>query len=486
MEQKNIFIGVTLALVMALLLVTVALADTIKTDGDTLASSLNPSVNDCTVAHTFSGQSRIDFAGGQHFASGAELSITITYDDGITATGPSSTTLPNPWDSGGFHIFDGISTTVPAGTANGTYKVYVTASGAKSTSGTYTVSDFFNVNVNCPITENTPPVVEAGGTYTGGEGSDIALSGGSASDSDGTISSTIWTIISKSVGSGDCTLSNATSLTGATIKCTDNGSAVVRLTATDDDNASAYDEAGVTINNANPVVAQPVWSSTSVACRVPVTLTGISFSDAGVIDYPWNVNINWNDGPSTNYNTNDQGSQTSQTHTYNTPGSYSAVVTVTDKDSGVGSASSTSSLTVLQTYTIDFRPPFDDSTPSGLIVNTMKNGRVVPVKVTIYDDCKQEYVTDPSTLVTIKVTKTSGTTGSSDPVETYADAGQSSAGTNLFRWTSDPSVTGGGFWIYNLDSKALGLVVNNLYRVDVYVGSNLATGSTWAVLQPVK
>lgn len=37
-----------------------------------------------------------------------------------------------------------------------------------------------------------------------------------------------------------------------------------------------------------------------------------------------------------------------------------------------------------------------------------------------------------------------------------------------------------------LDSRALGLVVGNAYRVDVYVGSTKATVDTWAVLQPVK
>jgi len=47
-------------------------------------------------------------------------------------------------------------------------------------------------------------------------------------------------------------------------------------------------------------------------------------------------------------------------------------------------------------------------------------------------------------------------------------------------------VPGGGFWIYNLDSKALGLVVGTRYRVDIYVGPNQATRDTWAVLQPVK
>ncbi len=105
---------------------------------------------------------------------------------------------------------------------------------------------------------------------------------------------------------------------------------------------------------------------------------------------------------------------------------------------------------------------------------------MVPVKATLYDDCGRAFLTDPTTDVTIKVTKTSGSGGTADPVEEYADAGQSSAGTSAFRWTTD------SFWIYNLDSKALGLVTNNYYRIDIYVEAVKATVSNWAVLQPVK
>lgn len=130
-------------------------------------------------------------------------------------------------------------------------------------------------------------------------------------------------------------------------------------------------------------------------------------------------------------------------------------------------------------YSVDFLPPFDDSSASGLIVNKMKNGRVVPVKATIYDACSLSYVTDPAE-VTIAISQTSGTGGTGDPIEVYADAGSSSAGTESFRWSLD------GFWIYNLDSKALGLVVGNCYRVDVFVGGVQATVGTWGVLQPVK
>ena len=69
-------------------------------------------------------------------------------------------------------------------------------------------------------------------------------------------------------------------------------------------------------------------------------------------------------------------------------------MTVTDKDTGTGSNTSTAPVTVFQ-YTVDFLPPFDDSTPSGLIVNKMKNGRVVPVKARIRDECAGALVIGP-------------------------------------------------------------------------------------------
>jgi hypothetical protein len=166
--MKNKFsIAMSLAVVLAILLTSLALADTIQTDGDTLVASLNPSVNDCTVQHTFSGSSTISYAGGQHFASGATLTVTVTADPGISASGPASTTLPG-WDSNGdAHVFSGISTTVPAGVASGTYKVNVTVTGPKSGDNggdTHTASDFFNVNVTCasappPPSDTTAPVI---------------------------------------------------------------------------------------------------------------------------------------------------------------------------------------------------------------------------------------------------------------------------------------------------------------------------------------
>ena len=269
----------------------------------------------------------------------------------------------------------------------------------------------------------------------------------------------------------------ASTTNAASCPFADNGTHTVKGRVYDKDGGATTYSATVVANNVPPTVVAG-FAATSVNCQTTATLT-IDPDDAGVNDSPWKVNITWGDGSSEPEITRTNLSSFTVTHVYALPGAYNATVSVTDKDADTGS-DLVNGLTINQTYTVDFLPPFDDSSPSGLIVNKMKNGRVVPVKATIYDDCGTSIVTDPTADVTIKVTKTTGGGGSGDPVEEYADAGQSSAGTDHFRWSTD------GFWIYNLDSKALGLVVDNAYRVDIYVGAVKATTSNWAVLQPVK
>jgi PKD domain len=109
-------------------------------------------------------------------------------------------------------------------------------------------------NYRATYAANTAPTVDAGGPYSGGEGSNIPLDGASASDPSGPAPlSYLWTIDSASVGTGMCSLSNVTSLSSATINCTDNGSATVRLTATEaGPGLSSSDTASVTITNVAP------------------------------------------------------------------------------------------------------------------------------------------------------------------------------------------------------------------------------------------
>jgi hypothetical protein len=494
MKQKKFYLGIAFALILTLVIATVALADDFSIDNDTFSPGNQATVN-LTAAPgatvNTSADIVVDWQGNKHLSPDSTLVFSVialqtTLPSGYSV-GSVSNTVPTNWNDTNDYFVAGassISFTAPSTAGNYSYTVKwepttYTCAADKCLSG----ANAFTINLEVTAPTNTLPTVNAGGPYSGTEGSAIALTG-TASDPDNDPLNYKWTYSVVTADAGAACVFSADTALSTNIKCNDDGAFSVTLTATGDPAGPVSASADLTVTNADPVVATPAWATTVVNCRAPATLTNISFSDAGTIDYPWTVDIDWNDGTS-QFTANAQGAQTDQTHTYNTPGTYTATVGVTDKDDGYGDASTTTSLTVKQVYTIDFLPPFDDSTPSGLIVNKMKNGRVVPVKVRIFDVCTQSYVTDPAT-VTIKVSKTSGTSGTADPVEEYADAGQSSAGTNLFRWTSDASLPEGGFWIYNLDSKALGLVVFNYYRVDVYVGSNQATVSNWAVLQPVK
>lgn len=160
--RRKVFFSLSLAVVMALLVFTsIALADKISTDGDVLTTSPNVSVTTCTTTQTFSGSATIDYQGSQHFVStGGTLNITYSADSPVTVTGPATITLPSGWNSSAdTYTFTGIQTTIPAGIANGTYKVTVTVDGPKQGGETYTINDFFNVDVNCSTADTTPPVV---------------------------------------------------------------------------------------------------------------------------------------------------------------------------------------------------------------------------------------------------------------------------------------------------------------------------------------
>ena len=66
-----------------------------------------------------------------------------------------------------------------------------------------------------------------------------------------------------------------------------------------------------------------------------------------------------------------------------------------------------------------------------------------------------------------------------DGVELYSDAGASNGNTNDFRPTGD-------HWIYNLDTKALGLVTNQCYRLDVYLDGVRISTQQFAIFKPTK
>lgn len=228
--------------------------------------------------------------------------------------------------------------------------------------------------------------------------------------------------------------------------------------------------------NAAPEITSAAFAASSVGCQVSSRLN-VAFTDADAGD-THTATVDWDDG-SAEENLGTVESPFFADHTYTTPGSYTATVTVSD---GTDSDSETANITVNQTYTVSFQSPLNGSAPATLIGNTFKNGRVIPVKATIYDDCALSAVTGTSGVTpTVKLTKSalSGATGT-DAVEEFSDAGQSSGNTASMRWSDD------GFWIYNLDSKALGMKTGESYRLNIFIGTTQVTTAQWVILSPTK
>ena len=488
----------------------IAAADGLSVDGDTASVSNalaykstkdTPQDNLCADRGTaVGGLIVVNYNGNKHFTPSEALTVT----HGSTPTGVSIAPItgkvaPTNWNGTEDSFTIPFTTTVDASAPDVNQQVAFTVTGTSSHVSATAGSGQFLVFIHCDATTTDPPTpvnhAPSIGSLTGparvDEGSPatftFAVTDPDAGDA--------WDFADLYPDCGPGTAS-AASITGnaGTFDCTfpDGVDPAVQKTVKVEvvdasGEASNEESTQIWVDNVAPTVAVPAFTSAAVDCRVQATLGEIAFTDPGVNDGTWVVSIDWKDGTTPDLiNVTGNGtashSAANQTHTYIAPGTYNPTVTVTDKDGWVGSAAVPvgSGLTVSQTYSVAFLPPFDGSTVSHLIVNQMKSGRVVPVKITIYDRCALSYVTDPTKSVKIATPKLSPAgTLPTDPVETYADAGSSSAGTNLFRWTTD-------FWIYNLDSKTMGLIVGNLYRVDVYVGTVKATVDTWAELQPVK
>ena len=145
-------------------------------------------------------------------------------------------------------------------------------------------------------------------------------------------------------------------------------------------------------------------------------------------------------------------------------------------------------------FTFEYLPPLEQSYAGGLtVVNDGKYGRVIPVKGVVQRAGGVQQ-TDAD-LAALGLTLRIGVNGvpcsggaASDAVEEYADAGLSSGGTNLFRWTLD------GLWIYNLDTKTppgVPMYINKCYRLDAYVQDAALnkvkiSESPFAIFRPVK
>jgi hypothetical protein len=144
-------------------------------------------------------------------------------------------------------------------------------------------SNTTNPAVCATLTINNPnsaPNVSAGGPYSGNEGAGVAIEG-TATDGDGSVATTVWSVVTVNPVGVTCTFGNANQLS-TTVTCNDNATVTIKLTATDDDAASNSANANVAVNNAAPTAT--FTAPASVAGATPFSISFSASVDPSSVD----------------------------------------------------------------------------------------------------------------------------------------------------------------------------------------------------------
>lgn len=255
-------------------------------------------------------------AGGPY----AALEDSTLVFDGSGSTDPDGDLpLSYFWDFGDGSSGTGVSPAHTYATA-GTYTVALTVTDAKGLSST-------PASTTATITggSNQPPVADAGGPYSGSEGSAVQFDGSRSTDPDGDLPlAYTW-----SFGDG----ASATGMQ-PTHAYADDGSYTAGLIVKDAANAtSANATTTATIANVPPTVQG--GADRTVTAGEVFTLSA-SAADPGIADAPWTYFVGWGDGSQASGSVNTLGNGIAATHSYATAGSYTVGIEVTDKDGARG------------------------------------------------------------------------------------------------------------------------------------------------------
>ena len=242
------------------------------------------------------------------------ITVSETPVSGYTTTSQVTTIIRDQADPG------------PNSTFTTTVGPVTTATSVTSNIGGARIPGALVVFTNTAIPNGHPTPI-ANGPYFGVEGSSVTFNSAGTADPEGDPLTYLWTF-------GD----GVTSTTqNPTHTYSDNGVYPVTLSV-DDGHGPVTVNTTATITNANPVPTASV-ANASVTCGQLASFTG-TFTDAGIIDQTWTWSIGWGDGsPVTTGSNALMATPITAAHNYATnAGTFSITLTVTDKDGGIGSA----------------------------------------------------------------------------------------------------------------------------------------------------
>jgi serine protease len=198
---------------------------------------------------------------------------------------------------------------------------------------------------------NQPPTANAGPDQIANEGDTVSFDGSGSSD-EGTIDSYEWDFGDGTTGSG----------VTATHVYADDSEYTVILTVTDNNGATGTDVATVTINNVAPTAE--AGGPYSGIVGQPITFTGRA-TDPGTADI---LTYSWDFG-------DDSPVATDQivSHSYLEPKTYTATLTVSDDDGGVGRATATVTVEEAPAETVEFFDSFENGQWDGKWVEDRQN-----------------------------------------------------------------------------------------------------------------
>ncbi|CAH2213518.1 PKD domain-containing protein [Tepidibacter aestuarii] len=180
---------------------------------------------------------------------------------------------------------------------------------------------------------NSTPIADAGGPYTGDEGSPIIFDGSASYDPDGGTLEYRWDFD----GDGIWDTSWSSQPT-ATYTFEDNCLCTVRLEVRDNNGATDTSDTTVTVNNVPSIVGEISLSNDRVLVNTEIVASA-NFTDPGILD-THTAEWDWGDSttsPGEVIEVSGSGS-VSGSHIYTKCGKYIITLKVTDKDGGVGTS----------------------------------------------------------------------------------------------------------------------------------------------------